>query len=123
MWLVPDHMIFASARVGTLDGLFNIDTGGEGVGIDLSSRSLQETKISPDTAHAQQFVGGGGAVRVVPFIAPSVAIGTYEQHNVPGISSPEEPHFPFVVAGRISHAFFRRAVVTFDFTAMRLVIE
>jgi hypothetical protein len=123
MWLVPDHMIFTRARVGTLEGLFNVDTGGVGVGIDLSSRSLQEAQITPDTAHAQQFIGGGGAVRVVPFTAPSVAIGTYEQHNVPGISSPGEPHFPFAVAGRISHAFFRKAVVTFDFAAMRLVIE
>jgi hypothetical protein len=123
MWLVPDHMIFTRARVGALDGLFNIDTGGEGVGVDLPSRSLQEAKISPDTAHAQQFVGGGGAVRVVPFTAPSITIGTYERHNVPGISSPGEPHFPFAVAGRISHAFFRNAVVTFDFAAMRLVIE
>ncbi|MBV8639627.1 MAG: aspartyl protease family protein [Candidatus Eremiobacteraeota bacterium] len=123
MWLVPDHMIFVRARVGTHDGLFNIDTGGEGVGIDLSSRSLQEAKISADTAHARQFLGGGGAVRVVPFIAPSIAIGTYEQHNVPGITSPEDPHFPFAVAGRISHAFFRGAVVTFDFSAMRLIIE
>jgi predicted aspartyl protease len=123
MWLVPDHMIFTRARVGTLDGLFNIDTGGEGMGIDLSSRSLQEAKISADTAHPQMFAGGGGTVPALPFTAPSVAIGTYERHNVPGISLPGELHFPFAVAGRISHAFFRKAAVTFDFTAMRLVIE
>jgi hypothetical protein len=126
MWLVPDHFIFARAGVnGTFEGLFSIDTGGAGMGVSLTKDALDAAHITPDESKAFSGVGGGGTVEVVPFTATSVALGTYERHDIRGVYSPAgDPYriFPFAVAGALSHDFFRTSSVTFDFDAMKLVV-
>lgn len=126
MWLVPDHFIFARATVnGTFDGLFSIDTGGAGVGITLTKPALAAANITPDESKASSGFGGGGAVSVVPFSAATVTLGSLTRQNVPGLYTPTgDPYgrFPFAVAGALSHEFFRNAALTFDFTAMKLIV-
>jgi len=127
MWMVPDHFIFARATVnGRFDGLFSIDTGGAGVGIVLTKTALSEAKITPDDSKATSGVGGGGAVRVVPFSAETVSLGSLTRKSVPGLFTPAgDPYgmFSFTVAGALSHEFFRSSAVTFDFDAMKLVLS
>ncbi len=126
MWLVGDHFVFARAHANAApDGLFSIDTGGPGVGVDLSKSSLAAAGITPDAAHPRSMMGGGGPAQLLPFTAASVTMGDHTEHDVPGVyllGGGMEDLFPFAVAGRISHEFFRHSAVTFDFSAMVLVL-
>jgi hypothetical protein len=70
--------------------------------------------------------GANGPTRVEPFTAASVAVGSLVQTNVPGAYFADgDAHkiFPFGVAGAISHAFFRSTEVTFDFDAMKMIVQ
>ncbi len=125
MWLVGDHFIFVQghANSGPL-GLFNVDTGGT-FGVQLTKAALDDAGITVDTAHPQSGIGGGGAVSSLPFNA-SVTIGACTVDSLDGVYFPERNQygiFPFTVAGTVSHQFFRKTAVTFDFVAMRLVID
>ncbi len=126
MWLVGDHFVFARAHVNAApDALYSIDTGGAGVGVDLTKSSLAAAGITPDAAHPQSMGGGGGSAQFLPFTAASVTIGNLTLHDLPGVFVPSgglEGVFPFAVAGRVSHEFFRHMAVTFDFSAMLLVL-
>jgi tetratricopeptide (TPR) repeat protein len=126
MWLAGDHFLFARARVNAApDALYSIDTGGPGVGVDLTTSSLAAAGITPDASHPQSMVGGGGATQFLPFTAASVTIGNFTLHDLPGIYVPSgglDGVFPFAVAGRISHEFFRHTALTFDFSTMTLVL-
>ncbi|HEY1428975.1 MAG TPA: aspartyl protease family protein [Candidatus Tumulicola sp.] len=127
MWLVGDHFLFAMASVNdAASALFNIDTGGAGLGVQLTKASLESAGIAVDTSKAQDFTGGGGGARAIPFVAAKVALGETVERRVPGLYFPDGDQFrifPFAVAGTISHEFFRRTAVTFDFTAMRIVVD
>ena len=126
MWLVGDHFVFARAHVNAApDALYSIDTGGPGVGVDLTKSSLAAAGITPDASHPQTMLGGGGAAQLLPFTAGSVTMGDLTLHDLPGVYVPGgglDGVFPFAVGGRISHAFFRHTAVTFDFSAMMLVL-
>lgn len=127
MWLVGDHFLFARAQVnGALDGLFNIDTGGAGLGVQLTKASLESAGIVPDASKAQDFVGGGGPARAIPFATRTISLGGFERRNVPGLYFPDGDQFgifPFLVGGTLSHEFFKTAALTFDFDAMQLIVS
>jgi hypothetical protein len=126
MWLAGDHFLFARAHVNAApDALYSIDTGGPGIGVDLTTATLAAAGITPDAAHPRSMQGGGGTVQLLRFTAASVTMGGLTLHDVPGVYVPSgglEGVFPFAVAGRISHEFFRRTAVTFDFSDMMLVL-
>jgi predicted aspartyl protease len=126
MYLVPDHFIFARAHVNDApEGLFYIDTGGGMVGVDLTKASLDAAHITPVAEHAFSIMGGGGEVRALPFTAKSVTLGHTTVADVPGIYVPTAElrnGTAFTAAGRLSHAFFRHTTLTFDFTAMKLIV-
>lgn len=126
MWLVPDHFIFARGYVNGVGALFSIDTGLAGAGLMLTASTVHAAHISADAAHASTGYGGGGAVSMVPFQADTVRVGSYVQHAVKGVYSPNgDPYgsFPFAIAGAISHGFFRSAALTLDFQSMRLIVQ
>lgn len=126
MLLVPDHFIFAHASVsGGASELFNIDTGGGGLGIQLTKAALEAAQIVPDAAHASSFRGGGGVVRVIPFTA-GVAMGKTTVKALPGLYFPDGDQygiFPFTVSGTLSHLFFRHTQLTLDFSGMYLILS
>jgi predicted aspartyl protease len=125
MWLVGDHFLFARGRVGDVEGLFNVDTGGTDVGVQLTKASLAAAGITPQAAKGD-FVGGGGAVAMQTFTAPSVSLGTFTRRNVPGVFFPDGDQFgifPFAVTGVVSHEFFRGSEVTLDFDTMTLTVS
>ena len=124
LWYVPDHFLFANAKVDGIEGLFNVDTGGDDVGVQVSKSMLEKSHLKLDDSHKSHMAGPGGDVVVIPFKA-AVTVGTITVKGVPGVYMPGGDQygiFPFTVGGTISHKFFRARVVTFDFEAMRLVI-
>ena len=87
-------------------------------------RSKQQTS-RVDATHPQTGVGGGGTVTSLPFTT-ELTIGTCTVDNLNGVYFPSGDQygiFPFTVTGTVSHQFFRKTTVTFDFVAMRLVID
>lgn len=125
MWYVPDHFIFVRAKVnGRFDGLFNVDTGGEGVGIQATKATLEGAKVSPDAKHPGHFGTPRGDVETLPFSA-DVSLGGCPVTTAPGVYFPGGDHygiFPFTVAGTVSDRLFRGTALTFDFVAMRMVV-
>jgi len=126
MLLVPDHFIFVRARAGTgPEAWYNVDTGGGGIGVQLTKSSLAAAGIVPDTAHPGDFHGGGGDAHAIPFVA-DVTLGERTFRGLPGLYFDDGDQygiFPFAVAGTLSHELFKRGALTFDFTAMRLVFD
>jgi hypothetical protein len=126
MWLVGDHFVFARAHIDNApDGLFSIDTGLAGGGIQATKPALDEAGIKPDESEAQTGMGGGGPVRVLPFTADAT-LGTLTEKNVAGAFTPDGDQFrifPFAIKGTLSHGFFRAHALSFDFVAMKLVIH
>ena len=125
MWLVGDHFVFVQAHANNgPTGLFNVDTGGT-FGVQLTKDALDAAHIAVDTAHPQTGMGGGGAVTTLPFTA-SVSVGTCTVDNLAGLYFPQGNQygiFPFTATGTVSHQFFRKTALTFDFVAMKLVID
>jgi len=127
MWRVGDHFIFARGHVDDgPDSLFNIDTGGEQLGVQLTKEGLAAAGIpEPDPSKAHHFMGGGGAASALPFTAASVTVGSTTRMNLPGLyfdKGDQFAIFPFAVAGTISDEFFRPGAVTFDFDAMKMIV-
>lgn len=127
MWLVGDHFVFARARLGSgPEGLFNIDTGIAGAGVQATKPALDAASIAVDdgTAAREQTISGG--IRRTARFTSSATLGTIAVEGVSGIYTPDGDQygiFPFKVAGSLSHGFFRHRAVTFDFAAMKLVVE
>lgn len=125
LWLVGDHFMFVQGRAGSGPvGLFNVDTGGT-FGLQLTKAALEAANITVDASHPQTGVGGGGTVSSLPF-KTSLTIGTCSVDDLDGVYFPSGDQygiFPFTVTGTVSHEFFRKTAVTFDFAAMRLIIE
>ncbi len=126
MLLAPDHFIFVRARAGKgPEALYNVDTGGGGIGVQLTKTSLDAAGIVPDTTHSGDFAGGGGAAHTVPFVA-DVTLGERTWHDIPGLyfdNGDQYGIFPFAVAGTLSHELFKRGALTFDFTAMKMTFD
>lgn len=125
MWLVGDHFIFVRAHANDgPEALFNIDTGGT-FGLQLTKPALNAAHVTLDSDKTATGMGGGGATAFIPFTS-SATIGATTQSHLDGIYTPQGDQFgifPFTVAGTISHGFFRHSALTFDFQAMRLIIE
>jgi hypothetical protein len=125
MWLVGDHFVFVRAHAASgPEGLFNVDTGGS-FGVQLTKDAVDAAGITLDTEQTRAGIGGAGAMAFVPFTT-SVTLDGLTRSNLDGVYTPQGSQysiFPFTIAGTISHGFFRGLAVTFDFRAMRLVVE
>lgn len=125
MLFVGDHFLFAQARVnGAAAGWYNVDTGGDGFGIQMTKAALDAAGITP-SGKTEPFRGGGGDVPVQRFTAQRVEMGI-TRANVPGFYSGANDQygiFPFAINGTITDRFFRPGAVTFDFNAMQLIVR
>jgi tetratricopeptide (TPR) repeat protein len=126
-WLAGDHFVIAQARVNDAPpGLFLFDSGLAGGGLMPSPALVASAGLQLDTAHAGTGVAGGGAaVKAVPFVARTVAVGTAVVHDVPGLYTPDGSMFgifPFTVDGAVSHDVLKHFAYTVDFDAMKLVL-
>ena len=78
--------------------------------------------VPPPSAGA----GGGGTLKIVPYVVHRLSFGQVQEENVPGLYDgpfPWENLFGFHLAGMVGHDFFKRYAVTFDFENMRIVLQ
>ena len=132
-WLIETHYIVAWGTVNNLDPmLFFVDTGLAGAGFTAPEPVLQEAGIPVDWTKAQEGVGGGGVVKDVDIVIDRLTLGSDEneviKYHVPGKAAENPPSIlgdklGFYIGGLISHQFFRDYALTFDFTAMRLILR
>jgi hypothetical protein len=126
-WMAGDHYMVAW---GTLDKsppiLLFVDTGLAGGGVTATKSVLDTAGIKLDEEHAGEGLGGGGKVRIVPFVVKQMTLGDAKEENVRGLYTgnfPLERFAGFKIGGIVSHGFFRLYALTFDFTGMRLFLQ
>lgn len=126
-WLALDHYILAWGRVNqSPEMLFFVDTGLAGGGFTCPESTLKEAQIELMEDRATEGLGGGGKVKVIPFIVEELSLGEAKEKNIIGVFTgafPLERAFGFRIGGLISHAFFRPYALTLDFGQMRLILK
>ncbi len=126
-WLTGDHQIVANGSVNGLPpALFFIDSGMTS-GVNIREALFHVAGIQLDEGQAETGRAGGGAsYRIVPYTVATANLGGWQERNVPGIfDGPQvaEDAFGFYTQGLIGHKFFKPHSVTFDFSAMRMLIQ
>jgi hypothetical protein len=126
-WMAGDHFMVAW---GTVDQsqpvLLFVDTGLAGGGVTCAESLLKEAAIDLAEDQAGEGLGGGGKVKVVPFLVKELSLGAAKEHDVRGLFTgpfPLEYSHGFRIGGIISHGFFRPYALTFDFAGMRLILK
>jgi hypothetical protein len=126
-WMAGDHYMVALGTVKKSQPLlFFVDTGLAGGGFTCPESTLKEAGINLQESLAAEGVGGGGKMRVVPFVVEELTLGDAKEHNVRGLYTgafPLENAFGFRIGGLISHGFFRPYALTLDFVGMRYFLE
>ncbi len=125
-WMAGDHIIVTWGRINQSEPvLLFIDTGLAGGGFSGSKNILDKAGIQLDEDKASTGIGGGGEVKVIPFMVDELALGDSIEKNIRGVYSDHfglEDLFGFKISGIVSHAFFRNYSLTFDFENMRLLL-
>jgi hypothetical protein len=126
-WMAGDHYMMAWGRVNKSQGLLLfVDTGLAGGGFTCPESTLKEAGINLQESLAAEGVGGGGKVKVIPFVVEELTLGDAKEHSVRGLYTgafPLENAFRFRIGGLISHGFFRSYALTLDFFGMRYFLE
>ncbi|MCX8129646.1 MAG: aspartyl protease family protein [Clostridia bacterium] len=130
--LIDMHVIITQGTVNNLGPMnFFVDTGMAGGGFLATEATIKKTGIRADWSKAVESMGGGGKVEGVDITVDCLTLGTGEntisEKNVPGMVMRKNPYIGdtvgFRIDGIVSHQFFRRYSVTFDFTRMILIIQ
>jgi len=126
-WLAGDHFILAQGTInGSEPHLYFIDTGLIGGGLTLPESMIKEAGIEL-SAETQTGIGGGGEVPIRNFVAREVTLGGVRAAQVKGVFGAITPAMEYMLgfrlAGIISHDFLKPYKVTFDFDAMRLILQ
>jgi predicted aspartyl protease len=126
-WIASDHFMVGWGRVETLPPtLLFVDTGLAGAGVKLAESAIKQAGIKLDENKAYAGAGGAGKLKIVPYTVSQLSFGDAQEHNVPGLYDgpfPWEHTFGFYLAGMVGHDFFKPYAVTFDFQAMRIVLQ
>lgn len=126
-WMAGDHYMVAWGGVNNCQPmLFLVDTGLAGGGFMCPESTLKKAGIQLQENMAGEGIGGGGKVRVVPFVVYELSLGAAMEHNVQGLYTenfPLENTLGFHIGGIISHGFFRRYALTLDFIKMRYLLR
>jgi len=126
-WMAGDHYMVAWGTVNKSQPLLLfVDTGLAGGGFTCPESTLKEAGINLQESFAAEGVGGGGKVKVIPFVVEELTLGDAKEHNVRGLYTgpfPLENAFRFRIGGLVSHGFFRPYALTLDFVGMRFFLE
>jgi predicted aspartyl protease len=126
-WMAGDHYMVAWGQVEKSPPvLLFVDTGLAGGGVTLARSVIEAAGIKLAEDKAGEGIGGGGKVKVVPFVVEELSLGGAKEQKVRGLFMDPfdlEDKFGFRMGGIISHGFFRPYALTFDFTGMRLVLR
>jgi hypothetical protein len=127
MWLAGDHFMVAWGRIqNTPPALFFIDSGLAGAGVKLAESVIKEANIQLQHDKASQGEGGGGSLKIVPYVVSEVSMGEIRETNVEGLYDgpfPWENAWGFHVAGMVGHDFLKPYAVTLDFVGMRIILR
>jgi hypothetical protein len=126
-WIAGDHFMVGRGRVEALPpSLLFVDTGLAGAGIKLAESVIKEAGIKLEEDKASVGAGGGGTLRIVPYVVHHVSFGQVTEDNVLGLYDgpfPWQSSFGFQLAGMVGHDFFKPYAVTFDFANMRIFLH
>ncbi len=126
-WLALDHYILAWGKVNrSPEMLFFVDTGLAGGGFACPESTLKEAQIELMEDKATEGLGGGGKIKVIPFMVEELGLGEAKEKNIIGVFTgvfPLERAFGFRIGGLISHGFFRHYALTLDYMKMRLILK
>jgi hypothetical protein len=126
-WIASDHFMVRWGRVEALaPALLFVDTGLAGAGVKLAESVIKQAGIKLEEDKASAGAGGGGTLKVVPYVVRRLSFGAVQEENVPGLYDgpfPWENMFGFTLAGMVGHDFFKRYAVTFDFENMKIVLQ
>jgi hypothetical protein len=127
IWMASDHFMVGWGRVETLPPtLLFVDTGLVGAGVKLAESVIKEAGIKLDESKATEGAGGGGTLKIVPYIVQQLSFGDIKEENVPGLYDgpfPWQYMFGFHLAGMVGHDFFKPYAVTFDFQNMQIFLQ
>ena len=126
-WIASDHFMVGWGRVETLPPtLLFVDTGLASAGVKLAESVIKEAGIKLEEDKASSGAGGGGKLRIVPYVVHRLSFGQLQEDNVPGLYDgpfPWENLFGFHLAGMVGHDFFKPHAVTFDFQNMKVFLQ
>ena len=126
-WIASDHFMVGWGRVEALPpSLLFVDTGLAGAGVKLAQSVIRQAGIKLEEDKAYSGAGGGGTLKIVPYVVQRLSFGQARQENVPGLYDgpfPWENLFGFHLAGMVGHDFFKPYAVTFDFESMKIVLQ
>jgi hypothetical protein len=127
IWMASDHFMVGWGRVETLPpSLLFVDTGLTGAGTKLAESVIKKAGIKLDESKASEGAGGGGTLKVVPYIVHQLSFGDIKEENVRGLYDgpfPWENMFGFFLVGMVGHDFFKSYAVTFDFQNMQIFLQ
>jgi hypothetical protein len=85
-WIASDHFMVAWSRVETLPpALLFVDTGLAGAGVKLAESVIKQAGIKLEQDKAYAGAGGGGTLKIVPYIVRRLSFGQVQEENVPGL--------------------------------------
>ena len=126
-WIASDHFMVGWGRVETFPPtLLFVDTGLAGAGVELADSVIKQAGIKLEEDKASSGAGGGGTLRIVPYVVHRLSFGQLQEDNVPGLYDgpfPWENIFGFHLAGMVGHDFFKPRAVTFDFQNMKIFLQ
>jgi tetratricopeptide (TPR) repeat protein len=126
-WIASDHFMVGWGRVETFPPtLLFVDTGLAGAGVKLADSVIKQAGIKLEEDKASSGAGGGGTLRIVPYVVHRLSFGQLQEDNVPGLYDgpfPWENIFGFHLAGMVGHDFFKPHAVTFDFQNMKIFLQ
>jgi Aspartyl protease len=126
-WIASDHFMVGRGRVEALPpSLLFVDTGLAGAGVKLAESVIRRAGIKLEEDKASTGAGGGGTLKIVPYVVHRLSFGGVQEENVPGLYDgpfPWQSSFGFELAGMIGHDFFKPYALTFDFENMRIFLR
>jgi hypothetical protein len=126
-WMAGDHFMVGRGRVETLlPSLLFVDTGLAGARVKLAESVIKQAGIKLEEDKASVGAGGGGTLRIVPYVVHRLSFGEVQEADVPGLYDgpfPWQTSFGFELAGMVGHDFFTPYAVTFDFQHMRIFLR
>jgi predicted aspartyl protease len=127
IWMAGDHYMVGWGQINnTAPSLLFVDTGLAGAGTKLAESMIKAAGIKLDEDSATEGAGGGGKLRIVPYVVQLVSFGDIREENVAGLYDgplPWEHSFGFYLPGMVGHDFFKPFAVTFDFDNMRVLLQ
>ncbi len=127
IWMAGDHYMVGWGQINsTPPTLLFVDTGLAGAGTKLAESMIKAAGIQLEEDKATEGAGGGGKLKIVPYVVKQASLGDVKEENVPGLYDgplPWEHSFGFYLAGMLGHDFFKPYAVTFDFDNVRVLLE